>query len=127
MASNSNSADVKVSELRIHPIKSLCAVKVSRLRLKNGIVVGDREWALVDEKGRYYCGKRSATVHEIRLKAFTSPALATLQYGDKEPVTFDLIAQHDDAERWFQSAFNKPTLRLIRNASTGDLSFAVGK
>lgn len=110
---------MKVEELRIYPIKSLCAVKVNRLVLKDGIVVGDREWALVDEKGRYYCGKRCTTVHEIRLRDFKSPSTATLQHGDKEPVTFDLIAQHDEAERWFQVAFDKPKLRLIRNTNTG--------
>jgi uncharacterized protein YcbX len=109
---------VNVSELRIYPIKSLCAVKVDRLQLKDGIVVGDRQWALVDENGRYYCGKRTPTVHEIRLMAFTPPALATLQQSN-EAVMFDLIAQHDEAERWFQRAFQKPKLRLIRNTSTG--------
>ena len=56
-----------LSRIAVHPIKSLEPVVCDRARIvANGGLEHDREYAMLDDEGRYVNGKRTADVHRIR-------------------------------------------------------------
>jgi uncharacterized protein len=56
-----------LARICIFPIKSLDGVEVDRaVLLEGGALVGDREFAILDERGNFVNGKRSDRVHQLR-------------------------------------------------------------
>ena len=56
-----------LARILIYPIKSLDGVAVTQATvLKSGALQSDREFAIVDEHGRFVNGKRNAKVHGLR-------------------------------------------------------------
>jgi len=104
-----------IRELRIYPIKSLCAVSLTTANLKLGVgLEHDREWALLDANDFYINGKHCPKVHQIRLLQFEPPSTFQLQFGTGTPKKLDLANQHFEATCWFQQVLEKPNLRLVR-------------
>jgi len=86
-----------VSAIQIHPIKALDPVGVSEARmLASGALEFDRQWALVDGRGRFVNGKNWAEVHRIR---------AAFDLGRREVAfdgrTFSIDRQGMDIALWF--------------------------
>jgi uncharacterized protein len=56
-----------LAKISIFPIKSLDGVEVDRATLlKGGALVGDREFAIVDDRGKFVNGKRTDRVHHLK-------------------------------------------------------------
>lgn len=114
---------MRVFEVRVYPIKSLCPVLVASVpaNLEQGLE-HDREWALLDSQGFYVNGKHCPAVHRVRLLSFQAPDTVTLQHlaiGAKEaskPVSFRLSQEKKEAEKWFTEVLQKP-VRLVRKAA----------
>lgn len=110
----------QVSQLLIYPIKSLDGVEVkSATVLPSGALQGDREFALVDELGRFVNGKRCQQVHLLRTQ-FDQVAgkVAIAAPGQSQPTQFHLTQQQMAVERWLSDYFGFP-VRLQQDREQG--------
>lgn len=107
-----------VAGLRIYPVKSLDpkAVDTAELGGDTGALVGDREYAIVDEAGEYVNGKRTAAVHRVR--STLEDGRLTLRRDWESAEAFALPDEIDGAERWLSAHFGQP-VELIRDAEGG--------
>lgn len=107
-----------VAGIRIYPIKSLdpTGVEAATLGGETGALVGDREYALVDEDGEYVNGKRTAAVHRVRSDVHGD--VVTLSRAGEKAIERSLSDQRDDVERWLSAHFEEP-VSLIRDARGG--------
>ena len=83
---------MRLSKIKIFPIKSLDGVCLDEARLTSGGILGnDRVWALYDEHGRVINGKRTARVHDLRCE-FSAPIqeVQLWQNGDSAKYRFSL-------------------------------------
>ena len=96
-----------VSNLFIHPIKSLDRVSVTQVRiLPGGSFAHDREFALFDQGGNFVNGKRNSRVHLIRTTYDLSNFTVTLRAHDQEGTqTFHLLDERTRLESWFSNFF----------------------
>jgi hypothetical protein len=90
----------------VHPIKALDAVEVHQAKiLSSGGLEHDREFCMVDAKGEWVNGKRTAKVHQIRSQ-FNLPArIVTLSVQGKNPVSFHLDHARDAIAAWLSDYF----------------------
>jgi uncharacterized protein len=117
--------------IEIFPIKSLDGVTTDRVGvLPSGALEGDRQFAIVDEHGRFVNGKSTLLVH--RLRAEFSPDLSTVtlwRSGAAERETFALqdfaLQDKEKAKRsrvsleaWLSDYFGK-AVTLQGNTVTG--------
>ncbi len=122
---------VTVERLTIYPIKSLDGRSVDAVDIaRNGGLVGDREYALVDSDGQYVNGKREQRVHPIRAEYTGTKARVesvTLSRPDDESVTFELASTGVDdtagsdtgaMAAWLTDWFGYP-VGLKRNTAGG--------
>lgn len=109
-----------LARIFIYPIKSLDRIEVKEAKLlKSGAIEGDREWCLVDEKGKFVNGKRDRKIHLLRANFDEDCKNISLQIEDKKEVfTFNLEREKTDLEAWL-SNFLDLKIKLIQNTLTG--------
>jgi hypothetical protein len=111
----------RLTNLRIHPVKSLDPVSVSEARIGPSGGLGlDRAWALYSEDGRWVNGKRTAAIHLIRAEFSPDLHSVTLSVpGDRRGIparSFPFPEGHDDAAEWFSLYFEQ---RIVVRYSSG--------
>ena len=115
-------ASPRLSEIRLHPIKSLDPVSVTESRIgPGGGLEFDRVWALYSTDGQWVNGKNTAAIHRIRatfvpgLNSVTLSAHAAASGFAPTEIAFpsDTAA----AAEWFSSFFNQEI--LVRYAAEG--------
>jgi uncharacterized protein YcbX len=91
----------------IYPIKSLPGVEISESELlPAGNLRHDREFALVDDAGRFMNAKRTADIHRIQATWDLGRWLVSLRAGDTaELSTFHLDADRHALAMWFSDFF----------------------
>jgi uncharacterized protein len=111
---------ISVARISIFPIKSLDSVTVDRATvLASGALQGDREFALVDETGKFVNGKRNSSIHRIRSQFDLDRRRVTLNLeGESNPQTFSLDDDRSALEEWFSNYFGF-TIKLIQNQILG--------
>lgn len=104
----------------IYPIKSLPGVEVPEsVILPAGNLQHDREFALVDDAGKFMNAKRTADIHRIQATWDLGSWSVTLRRpDDTRPVTFHLADDLQRLNEWF-SDFFRSTLKIIRKAEGG--------
>lgn len=104
----------------IYPIKSLDGVAVTQARvLKSGALQYDREFAIVDEQGRFVNSKRNPKVHLLRSSFDLDARTVSLQIQDTEQAqVFHLDDERTALEAWLSHYFGK-TLKLQQNIFQG--------
>lgn len=104
----------------IYPIKSLPGVEVSEsVVTPQGNLQHDREFALVDETGRFMNAKRTADIHRIRARFDLTQWSVSLHSEDHgSPVAFDLDRDAVSMGDWF-SDFFRTRLTVIRQSQGG--------
>ncbi|HEY9652116.1 MAG TPA: MOSC N-terminal beta barrel domain-containing protein [Coleofasciculaceae cyanobacterium] len=109
-----------LAAIDIYPIKSLDPVALTQATLLNsGAIQHDREFALVDEQGRFVNGKRHAKIHQLRSTFDPELQWITLQIqGTKETVIFHLDGDRMALEAWFSDFFGF-SVKLIQNTLMG--------
>ena len=111
-----------LSEIRLHPIKSLDGVTVPECRIgPGGGLELDRVWALYSTDGQWINGKSTAAVHLIRAAFAPDLSSVTLSAaGDRRnvaPRTFAFPGDFTAAEEWFSEYFERPV--VVRYAAEG--------
>lgn len=90
----------------IYPIKSLPGVEASEtVILPAGNLQHDREFALVDEAGRFLNAKRTAEIHRIRATWDLPHWSVALSTDQGNAATFHLDADRDALAVWFSEFF----------------------
>jgi uncharacterized protein YcbX len=109
-----------LARISIFPIKSLDGVSLDAIPvLPSGALVGDREFAIVDERGAFVNGKRTAKIHQLRSTFDLAARTVALRVEGKETaVTFHLDGDRDALARWLSEFFDLP-VRLVQNVETG--------
>jgi uncharacterized protein YcbX len=113
-----------LSEIRLHPIKSLDGVSVlqSRIGAGGGLEL-DRVWALFSTDRRCLNGKRTAAIHRIRAvfaPDISSVTLSARTRPDGERIATREFAFPGDfalAAEWFSAFFDLPV--MVRYAPEG--------
>lgn len=111
-----------LSQIVIYPIKSLDGVAVTEARvLKSGALQYDREFAIVDEQGRFVNGKRNPKVHALRSFFDLNARTVSLQIQDTESTqVFHLDEERTALEAWLSHYFGKTkTVQLQQNTFQG--------
>lgn len=110
----------QLAHLCIYPIKSLDGVFVDRATLlPSGALQGDREFAIVDQTGKFVNGKRTAKVHLLRSSFdLTTRVMSLGVEGGVERARFHLDDDRPQLERWLSDYFGFP-VQLIQNTETG--------
>lgn len=109
-----------LAAIYIYPIKSLDPVAVTQVTLLNsGALQHDREFALVDEQGRFVNGKRHAKIHQLRSMFDPELQWLTLQIqGTNETAVFHLNSDRMALEAWLSDFFGF-SVKLIQNTLMG--------
>lgn len=109
-----------LSQIFIYPIKSLDGVAVTQARvLKSGTLEYDREFAIVDEQGRFVNGKRNPKVHALRSSFDLNARTVSLQIQDRESTqAFHLDEERTALEAWLSQYFGK-TVQLQQKIFQG--------
>ncbi len=120
---------MKVKALALHPVKSLRAVEVDALELDAHGPVGDREWMLVDQAGRFVTQRTAPLL--ARFVPRVAEGVLTVELAGREALCVppgaggsprevtvwrDTLAAPDcgdEAARWFSEALGMP-VRLVR-------------
>ncbi|MDJ0726870.1 MAG: MOSC N-terminal beta barrel domain-containing protein, partial [Prochloraceae cyanobacterium] len=109
-----------LAKIFIYPIKSLDGVALDRVTiLKSGAIARDRQWALIDEKGRFVNGKSNYKIHLLRSHFNLDFKTITLQIeGQEEKYHFNLETEKIALESWLSKYFNLK-VKLVENDLTG--------
>ena len=109
-----------LSAIFIHPIKSLEPVPVSAARiLRSGALEGDRAFAFVDAKGKFFNGKRTPLIHQIR--SHYDPLSRVLKLGRAGRMrvrTFQIDDDRAALDAWLSEFFNEPA-SFVHNGEVG--------
>ena len=107
-----------VARITIYPIKSLDGLDVHEAALcPRGGIRMDRAFALVDEEGRYFNGKRDARVAQVRATFSPDCSSVSLSMPGCDSLSGPLEAGPLLAE-WFSDAFGL-TLGIVENRNGG--------
>jgi uncharacterized protein len=109
-----------LEKIWVYPIKSLDGVAVQEAQLlEGGALVNDREFALVDERGRFVNGKHTAQIHLLRSSYDLVNRVVTLRVqGKTQTASFHLDGDRAALESWFSEFFGYPVL-LQQNLHRG--------
>jgi len=116
----------RLSNIRLHPIKSLDPVQVNEARIgPNGGLELDRVWALYSADGRWVNGKRTAAIHLIRsafAPDFSSVTLSVPSDRRKIPARkFAFPGDTEGAAEWFSVYFEQAIqVRYAREGAPDD-------
>ncbi len=104
----------------IFPIKSLDGIATNQATvLESGALKGDREFAIVDEKGKFVNAKRNAAIHRIRSRFSLADRTVTLWLEEaSETVTFHLEGDRIQLESWFSDYFGFP-VKVVQDQQVG--------
>jgi len=119
---SSSSAVPQLSNIRLHPIKSLDPVHVKESRIgPGGGLQHDRAWALYSVDGQWVNGKRAAAIHLIRAAFAPDLTSVTLSVpGDTRKIpskTFAFPGDTASASNWFSTYFEQPI--TVRHSPEG--------
>jgi len=104
-----------ISKLRIYPIKSLGHVEVEEAEIGIRSLKYDRQFAMVDENGRYVNGKRTGRVNQLQSKFDLSTGSIWLaEKGNEEAIQFELRAGNADLDKYLSEFFDIK-LNLVQN------------
>jgi len=107
-----------LAKIRLYPIKSLDPMEVSSARIApSGALVGDREFALFDQQGKYINGKNNPLVHRLRTSYDLPNRLVTISVQG-ETVTLHLDHQRAELADWFSHFFRQP-VEIRQNSEAG--------
>ena len=97
----------QVGKILIYPIKSLDGVERDRASVVSpGTLEFDRRWAIVDSKGKYVNGKRTAKVHQLRCHFdLTEPSVSLQKSGETATTTFNLVTDVEKINQWLSDYF----------------------
>jgi uncharacterized protein len=109
-----------LAHLMIYPIKSLDSVAVERATvLASGALQHDREFAIVDQAGKFVNGKRTTKVHGVRSSFDLKARMMTLRVeGGRTQAMFHLDDDRPDIAAWLSDYFEMP-VQLIQNTEVG--------
>jgi uncharacterized protein len=112
----------RLTNIRLHPIKSLDPVSVAEARIgPGGGLEHDRAWALFSVDGRWVNAKRTGAMQLIRASYAPDLSSVTLAVpGDRRNVpgrTFPFPGGTEDAAEWFSVYFEQQI--LVRHAPEG--------
>ncbi len=109
-----------VAKICLFPIKSLDGVEVERVEvLASGALKGDREFAIVDEQGKFVNGKNNPMVHRLRSQYQLAARTVALQInGTGVEQVFNLDGEQLAISRTLSDYFQFP-VRLQRDPKTG--------
>lgn len=109
-----------LAKILIFPIKSLDGVEVTQASLwDGGALAHDREFAIVDQHGKFVNGKRTHKVHLLRSKFNLAARTVTLSIQDEtEQQTFHLDDDRADLAKWLSHYFGYP-VTLQQNQHMG--------
>lgn len=109
-----------LARITIYPVKSLDGRDVAAATvLPGGALEHDRRFALVDARGRFLNGKRTAQVHRIRTEF--EPGTRTLSLGLQgrdDRRTFHVDADRDALHAWLSACLGSPAT-LVEDAANG--------
>ncbi|ACK69484.1 MOSC domain protein beta barrel domain protein [Gloeothece citriformis PCC 7424] len=109
-----------LKQIFIYPIKSLDGINLKKATiLESGALKHDREYALIDEKGKFINGKRNSKIHQLRVKFEADIKLISLSIeGTDTQIMFHLDGGRTALESWLTHYFNCP-VKLAQNTLTG--------
>lgn len=108
-----------LDQILLYPIKSLDGIAVTQAEIgPGGALVGDREFALVDQAGRWVNGKRTAQIHLLRSQFDLAARQVTITAPGKKAATFNLDRDREALEHWL-SAYFTFSVTLQQNLITG--------
>lgn len=109
-----------LAKILVYPIKSLDGVEVPQISLwEGGALAHDREFALLDEKGRFVNAKRTAEIHKIRTAFDLEARMITLWLeGSSAMQSFHLDGDRPALEGWFSDYLGFP-ITLAQNRHMG--------
>jgi len=112
----------RLSNIRLHPIKSLDPVHVKKARIgPGGGLEFDLAWALYSVDGQWVNGKRTAAIHLIRAAFAPDLSSVTLSVpGDQRKIqatTFTFPGDTVAASKWFSEFFEQPV--TVRHSPEG--------
>lgn len=103
----------------LFPIKSLDSVAVNQAEiLPGGALAGDREFAIVDQAGKWVNGKRTAKVHLLRSQFDLTLRQVVLSAPKMAVTTFHLDGDRAALAQWL-SAYFEFAVTLQQNLHTG--------
>ncbi len=109
----------RLSHIFIYPIKSLDGVSVTQTKiLSGGALAHDREFAIVDQQGKWVNGKRTAAVHQVRSQFHLNARVVTLSVQGKNPVSFHLDHARTAIATWLSDFFGF-AVEFQQNTVTG--------
>jgi uncharacterized protein YcbX len=110
----------KLAGINVFPFKALDAHSVAEARvLPSGALEGDRRFALVDERGDFINGKRTATIH--RLRSRFDPAAMQLRLrveGAADERSYHVFDEREALCDWLGNFFGIP-VAIIENDAAG--------
>jgi uncharacterized protein len=108
-----------LNHIFIFPIKSLDGVTVAQAEIApGGSLVGDREFAIVDQTGKWVNGKRTAQVHLLRSGFDLAARTVTISVQGENQATFHLEADRAALEQWLSDFFTF-AVTLQQDLTTG--------
>ncbi|NES22700.1 MAG: MOSC domain-containing protein [Symploca sp. SIO3E6] len=109
-----------ISQILIYPIKSLDSIAVNKAKvLASGALEHDRQFAIVDEQGKFVNGKRNPKIHLLRTSFNLEAQTISLQANQtEEPAVFHLQQERGELETWLSGYFGKK-VRLQENLVQG--------
>jgi uncharacterized protein len=110
----------KIARIDIFPIKSLDGANVTQAEvLPSGALKGDREFAIIDNAGRFVNGKRNAKVHHLRSTFDLDARMVTLWVqGNRDRMMFDLDLDRPAMGEWLSAYFEQP-VHIAQNLDMG--------
>jgi uncharacterized protein len=109
-----------LSKILVYPIKSLDGVEVNQAQiLPGGALKHDREFAMVDEQGKFINAKRTEKIHGLRSRFDLATRTVTLRpEGQGQSHAFDLDTDRPALQTWLSEYFGIP-LTLQQNLHMG--------
>ena len=107
-----------VDSITIYPIKSLDGVSLQSVQIGNGgSLIHDREFAIVDSRGKFVNGKSNALVHLLRSAVDFKSEIISFWYLTAETRNSFHLQEDKRAIDEFLSTFFKIPVTLIRNTN----------
>lgn len=102
-----------LSRIRIYPIKSLDPVELQTTQIGKRSLRHDREFAMLAANGRAMNGKRSGRVNELcATYDLAADTVHLAPRSENNGVTFHLIEQKAEIEKYLSDFFNEPIVLL---------------
>ncbi len=105
-----------VNRITIYPVKSLDGVSLLKAQIGNGgCLMHDREYAIVDIKGKFVKGKNNDLIYLLRSKIDFENEIISFRYEPEDGWSSFHLHKDQSAINEFLSQFFKMPVTLIRN------------